>query len=239
MAPSTGLRAPSCATTNRGSNPSGCRGRSSSLPGEPVHEVREGVEAADAEDLLELRERVEVLRTRRAGGERGARRKVVDAETRLQVVEEKAHLGLGPDPHDPYSQPPVATAPADLVELGRKVGALEVVEVEGVDDALVRGGVLVHAEDQPRPARSSNAVRAELGQVIALGRVVGVVPVPDVDEVDFAWGQPAGPSDELGQWPGGGVGPRSRVDSAWPTWRRFGSGSCGPIGSTKSRSGTA
>ena len=35
--------------------------------------------------------------------------------------------------------------------------------------------------------------------------------------------------------PAEGSVPRSRVDSACPTWRRFGSGSCGPIGSTKSR----
>ncbi len=158
-----------------------------------------------------------MLRTRRARGQRAARRKVVDAETRLQVIEEKAHFGLGPDPHHPYSQPPVTTAPADLVELGRKVGALEVVEVEGVDDALVRGGVLVHAEDQPRPARSSDAVRTELGQVIALGRIVGVVPVPDVDEIDFAWGQPAAQSTSWASGPAEGSVPRSRVDSACPT----------------------
>ncbi len=130
---------------------------------EPVHELGDGLEATHPEDLLELRQRVEVLRTRRARGQRTARRKVVNTETRLQVVQEKAHLGLRPHPHYSHSQPPIGTGPADLVELGRKVGALEVVEVEGVDDALVRSGVLVHAKDQPRPARSSDAVCTELG----------------------------------------------------------------------------
>src|SRR5262249_59601978 len=49
---------------------------------QPVDEVRKGVEAADAEDLVQLRERVEVLRARRPGGERRARREPVDAKTR-------------------------------------------------------------------------------------------------------------------------------------------------------------
>ena len=138
-------------------------------------------------------------------------------------------------PTTPTRSLPSPPARRNLVELGRKVGALDVVEVEGVDDALVRGGVLVHAEDEPRPARPSDAVRTELGQMIALRRVVGVVPVPDVDEIDFAWGQPAGQSTSWASGPAEGSVPRSRVDSACPTWRRFGSGSCGPIGSTKSR----
>ena len=44
-----------------------------------VDEIRGGVEAANAEDLVQLQEGVEVLRTRRAGRERRARRELVDA----------------------------------------------------------------------------------------------------------------------------------------------------------------
>ena len=46
---------------------------------QPVDEIRGGVEAANAEDLVQLQEGVEVLRTRRAGRERRARRELVDA----------------------------------------------------------------------------------------------------------------------------------------------------------------
>src|SRR5262245_52642134 len=67
---------------------------------QPVDEVREGVEAADAEDLVQLREGVEVLRTRRAGRERRAGCELVDAEPRAQLVKQETHLRLGPDSDD-------------------------------------------------------------------------------------------------------------------------------------------
>jgi hypothetical protein len=49
---------------------------------QPVDEVGKGVEAADAEDLVQLRKGIEVLCARRAGRECRARRELVDAEPR-------------------------------------------------------------------------------------------------------------------------------------------------------------
>ena len=94
---------------------------------QPVDEVGQGVEAADAEDLVQLREGVEVLRTRRAGRERRARRELVDAETRPQVVEEEAHLRLGPDANDTDAQRFAAVLAPDPVEPRFEVGTFEVV----------------------------------------------------------------------------------------------------------------
>ena len=172
---------------------------------QPVDEVRGGVETADAEDLVQLREGVEVLRTRRAGRERRARRELVDAETRPQVVEEEAHLRLGPDPDDTDAQGFAAVPAPDPVELRFKVGALEVVQRDRVDDALVGRSLcpLVHVQHEARADRVLDAVRAEAHQVLALCEIVRVVPVADVDEVDCIRRQAARPLDELGQRPRG------------------------------------
>jgi hypothetical protein len=51
------------------------------------------------------------------------------------------------------------------------------------------------------------AMRAEPLQVFALGGVVGVVPVADMDEVDGVGGQAAGPVDQLSQRPRRRLGP--------------------------------
>ena len=176
---------------------------------QPVDEVREGVEAAHAEDLVELREGVEVLRARRAGGEGAAGRELVDAEPRLQVVEQEAHLGLGPHPDDADAQRLTAVGATDPLELPGQIGSLEVVQRDRVDDALVGGrhGPLVHVQDEARAAGALDAVRAEALQVLALGGIVGVVPVADVDEVDRVRGQAARPLDELRQRPRGRLGP--------------------------------
>ena len=50
-------------------------------------------------------------------------------------------------------------------------------------------------------------MRAEPLQVLALGRVAGVVPVADVDKVDGVGGQAAGPVDQLRQRPCRRLGP--------------------------------
>ena len=172
---------------------------------QPVDEVCEGVEAADAEDLVQLRKGVEVLRTRRAGRERRTRRELVDAETRPQLVEQEAHLRLGPDPDDTDAQGFAAVPAPDPVELHFKFGALEVVQRDRVDDALVGGSLcpLVHLQHELRANRVLDAVRAEAHQVLALRGIVRVVPVADVDEVDRIRGQAARPLDELGQRPCG------------------------------------
>jgi hypothetical protein len=168
---------------------------------QPVDEVREGVEAADAEDLVQLRQGVEVLSTRRAGRERRARRELVDAKTRPQVVEQEAHLRLGPDPDDTDTQGFAAVPAPDPVELLLKVGALEVVQRDRVDDALVgrTHRPMVHLEHEVRTDRVLDAMRAEARQVLALCGIRRVVPVTNVDEVDRIRGQAARPLDELGQ----------------------------------------
>src|SRR5499427_6079299 len=88
---------------------------------QPVDEIREGVEAADAEDLVQLREGVEVLRARRAGRERRARRELVDAEPRSQLVQQEAHLRLGPDPDDTDAQRLAVMLASDPIELRNEV----------------------------------------------------------------------------------------------------------------------
>ena len=67
-----------------------------------------------------------------------------------------------------------------------KVGALDVVQRDRVDDALVGRSLcpLVHLEHEARADRVLNAVRAEAHQVLTLCGVVRVVPVADVDQVD-------------------------------------------------------
>ncbi len=166
---------------------------------QPVGELGRGVEAADAEDLLKLRQSVEVLGARGARGQGAAGRQIIDAEPGLQVIEQEAHLGLGPHSDHAHPQRLIAVGVTDPLQLPGQIGSLEVVQRQRVDDPLVGGrhGPLIHAQDEPRPAGALEAMRAELLQVLALGGVAGVVPVADVDEVDGVCGQAAGPVDQL------------------------------------------
>ena len=166
---------------------------------EPVGELSRGVEAAHAEDLLELRQGVEVLGARGACGQGAAGCQLIDAESGLQVVEQEAHLGLGPHPDNAHAQRLIAVGAMDASELPGQIRSLEVVQRQRVDDPLVGGGhgPLIHAQDEPRPAGALEAMCAESLQVLALSGVAGVVPVADVDEVDGVRGQAAGPVDQL------------------------------------------
>jgi hypothetical protein len=95
--------------------------------------------------------------------------------------------------------------PPDPVELLLKVCALEVVQRDRVDDALVGSGLCppVHLEHEAGADRVLDAVRAEARQVLALSGIVRVMPVADVDQVDRIRRQAARPLDELGQRPRG------------------------------------
>src|SRR5262249_40157442 len=133
---------------------------------QPVDEVREGVKAADAEYLVQLREGVEVLRTRRAGRERRASRELVDAEARPQLVEKKAHLRLGPDSDDAHAKRFAPVLAPDSVELCFEIGTDKVVERDRVDGARVGRvvGPLVHFQHEACAYRALYAVRAEAQQ---------------------------------------------------------------------------
>ena len=176
---------------------------------QPVGELSRGVEAAHAEDLLELRQGVEVLGARGACGQGAAGRQLIDAEPGLQVIEQEAHLGLGPHPDHAHAQRLIAMGATDPLQLPGQIGSLEVVQRQRVDDPLVGGrrGPLIHAQDEPRPAGALEAMRTESLQVLALGGVAGVVPVADMDEIDGVWGQTAGPVDQLRQRPRRRLGP--------------------------------
>ena len=153
---------------------------------EPVGELSRRVEAAHAEDLLELGQRVEVLGARGACGQGTAGRQLIDAEPCLQVVEQEAHFGLGPHPNDAHAQPLVAVGLADASELPGQIRSLKIVQRQRVDDPLVGSGhgPLIHTQDESRPAGALEAVCTESLQVLALSGVIRVVPVADVDEVD-------------------------------------------------------
>ena len=104
---------------------------------------------------------------------------VVDAEPSLEVVEQKADLGLGPHADDAYAHRLARREhrPERLFE----ARVLEVVERDGVDHELVRPQLLVHADHELRARRVAQAVRAEHRQVIRLPRIAGVVPIANVD----------------------------------------------------------
>ena len=137
---------------------------------QPVGELGRGVEAAHAEDPLELGQGVEVLRARGARGQGAAGRQLIDAEPGLQVVEKEAHLGLGPHPDDAHAQRLIAVGVTNPLEPLGQIRSLEVVQCQRVDDRLVGGrhGPLIHAQDQPRPGGALEAMRAEPLEVLTL-----------------------------------------------------------------------
>ena len=98
-------------------------------------------------------------------------RNAIETEGRRGLVEGVWwQLSLAPDP----------------VELCFEVGTREVVERDRVDNARVGRvvGPLVHFQHEARADRALYAVRAETKQVLPLCRIVRVVPISDVDEVD-------------------------------------------------------
>ena len=84
---------------------------------EPVGELSRGVEAGHAEELLELGQGVEVLDARGACGQGAAGRQLIDAEPGLQVIEQEAHLGLGPHPDHAHAQRVIAVGVTDPLEM--------------------------------------------------------------------------------------------------------------------------
>ena len=76
-----------------------------------------GSRSRHAEELLELGQGVEVLGARGACGQGAAGRQLIDAEPGLQVIEQEAHLGLGPHPDHAHAQRVVAVGVTDPLEL--------------------------------------------------------------------------------------------------------------------------
>ena len=202
-------------------------GKGQLCPGtQPVGELSRGVEAAHAEDLLELRQGVEVLGARGACGQGAAGRQLIDAEPGLQVVEQEAHLGLCPHPDDAHAQRLIAVGVTDPHELPGQIRSLQVVQRKRIDDPLVSGrhGPLIHAQDESRPAGAFDAMGAESLQVLALGGIVSIVPVADVDEVDGVRGQAAGPVDQLRQRSRRRLGPEETSRFAVADMQQVGQG---------------
>ena len=129
---------------------------------EPVGKLGDRLEAFDAQEAFELRERIEVLSARRAGRERAAGRQPVDSKACLELIEQEADLRLRP--HADHPDPELsATARDPGCQEPLEIGALEVVEGQGVDHVLVRavGCDFVHIQDQVSAPCALQAVLPE------------------------------------------------------------------------------
>src|SRR6476469_2821040 len=104
----------------RGAKPSGRRGRSSSAPGRN-QSTKSATESKQLTPrILSSCERALKCCVRDA---LAVSAEHVDAEPRTQVVEQEAHLRLGPDPDDTYPQRFAGVLAPDPVELRFEVGA--------------------------------------------------------------------------------------------------------------------
>jgi hypothetical protein len=153
---------------------------------EPVGKLSNRIEAFDAQEAFKLRECIKVLSTRRTGRERAASRQPVDSKASLELIEEEADLRLCPYANDPDPELSATTRDPRFQEL-IKIRVRKVVEGEGVNDVLVRAlrCHLVQIQDQICPPGAPHTVLPEGTQMIALGRIVCVMPITDMNDLDF------------------------------------------------------
>jgi hypothetical protein len=177
-----------------------CRERKLRSGAEPVGKFSYRIEAFDPQEALELRKRIEVLRTRRTGGERAACRKAVDSKAGLELIEQEADLCLRPDAD--HSDPELCTSMLDpRCQQSLEFGALKVIERQRVDNVLVRaiGCEVIHVQDQASTLGVPKAVFPEGVEVVALGGIVRIVPIADVHDLDIAWVDQLCPVHQLGE----------------------------------------
>jgi len=104
---------------------------------------------------------------------------------------------------------------ADPLQLLDEIRALEVVQRDRIDGPRVRRrrGPLIHPQHEPRAGGALEAVSAEPTQVLLLGRIVGVMPVPDVNQLDLLGCRRVDPFDQLRERPADGSPPSRRAAS--------------------------
>ena len=110
----------------------------------------------------------------------------------------------------------------------------EVVQGVAVDGDHVLVRRQRRREGEGGAVSAAQAVGPEVGQVLALGGIGGIVPVADVHHPQAVVGLREGPGQEAATGPSAGSSPISRRASSWPTCSRLGSGVYGASGLTKS-----
>ena len=171
-----------------------------------AHEAGDGGEHLDPQEALQLIERGEVLPARRAGGQRRADGDAGVGMPGPQLVGQERHLRLGPDSDDAEPHGRIDAPAADHArELRLEIRVQKVVQRVAVDGdhLLVRGRR--RREGEGGAVGATQAVGPEVGQVLALGGIVGIVPVTDVHHPQPVVGLGERPAEEAGDRPLGGI----------------------------------
>ena len=145
-----------------------------------------------------------MLRARRARGQRRADADAGVGVAGAQLVGQERHLRLRPDADDAEAR--ARTDDADHArQLRPEIGVKEVVQGVAVDGdhLLVRRGR--RREGEGGAVRAAQAVGPEVGQVLALGGIGGIVPVADVHHPQAVVGLGEGPGQEAGDRSLGGI----------------------------------